>query len=253
MIWRDGSYSIHACHFIVVIQGCPLCVGCSGCIDPLSAALGFIFPSSPLNQFVSMGATEISSHLPTRHKKNKRKRQSSVDSSSVRDYFKKPAANAPAAPCDQYTTDLEQAIQLSLTESTGREQSSSSVDANNQQLCPVCDRCFDGSSPDQFTRHVNHCLDTPQPPAESSSSTWKSILSSIPDSISRIVKGPSVIPEEESSDDVSPELLSDSISASVEPVIPKTSPPVTERQGTNGTTTIASGKKEVPFYKWVQG
>lgn len=237
----------------MVIQSCPLCVGWSGCIDPLSAALGFIFPSSPpLNQFVSMGATEISSHLPTRHKKNKRKRQSSVDSSSVRDYFKKPAANAPA-PCDQYTTDLEQAIQLSLTESTGREQSTSSVDANNQQLCPVCDRCFDSSSPDQFTRHVNHCLDTPQPPAESSSSTWKSFLSSIPDSISRIVKGPSTTPEEESSDDVSSELLSDFISAPVEPVIPKTPPPVTERQGTNGTTTIASGKKEVPFYKWVQG
>lgn len=200
-----------------------------------------------------MGATEISSHLPTRHPKNKRKRQSSVDSSSVRDYFKKPAnAAAPPPPCDQYTTDLEQAIQLSLTESTGCEQSSS-VDANDQQLCPVCNRCFDGSSPDHFTRHVNHCLDTP-PPAESSS--WKSILTSIPESISKIVKGSSeqdtAIPEEESNDDVSSEQLSDSISASVKPVIPKTSP-VTEQQAANDTTMTASGKKEVPFYKWVQG
>lgn len=188
-----------------------------------------------------MGATEISSHIP-RHR-NKRKRQPSVDSSSVRDFFKKPANPPPPPPCDRYETDLEQAIQLSLTESTGREQSSS-MDTNDQQLCPVCNRCFDDSSPEHFTRHVNHCLDTPP-----ESSTWKSILTSIPESITRIVKGQHTISPEDSSDDVSSEQLSDSISTSAETVIPST----LSTADKSSTMVVPSQKKEIPFYKWVQG
>lgn len=185
-----------------------------------------------------MGATEISSHIP-RHI-NKRKRQPSVDSSSVRDFFKKPA-NPPPPPSDRYETDLEQAIQLSLTECTGREQSSS-MDRNDQQLCPVCNRCFDDYSPEHFTRHVNHCLDTPP-----ESSTWKSILTSIPESISRIVKGQHTISPEEPSDDVSSEQSSDTISTSAE------TPSTSSTADKSSTMVVPSQKKEIPFYKWVQG